>query len=412
MVVRSPMIADVGARIRALRTARGLTQAQVAQPSYTKAYISMLESGRTRASMKALEHIAGVLGVQPSDLLGGQAVPDAPQYQLVRLRYLATAYNADGHPKQAFPIIERAQKMAELLGDRSEQIRILAVLSSADIRTSAYDEGLKLLRECIAACESGALNDPPFLFRRFVDLGLAYSAQRQPKQALASFKRALAIGEQFALRRSLAGVYAGMAASHHELGDLELAIRFSQRSLDIYEGLGLLDRVACVLDNVALLYTEYGNRARARCSSGRPRWRWRPRTTVPSPRSRRRRPRSWPRPIRRPPSNRRSRRSPSHARWACSRLRSAISCSSASSGSRRRRRSRDVRSGMPARSLRSGHRTCCEWSTTAGRARPRRLVMARKRCGWLGARRMRARAREWTSARGPAPSATPVARLR
>lgn len=264
MVVRSPMIADVGARIRALRTARGLTQAQVAQPSYTKAYISMLESGRTRASMKALEHIAGVLGVQPSDLLGGQAVPDAPQYQLVRLRYLATAYNADGHPKQAFPIIERAQKMAELLGDRSEQIRILAVLSSADIRTSAYDEGLKLLRECIAACESGALNDPPFLFRRFVDLGLAYSAQRQPKQALASFKRALAIGEQFALRRSLAGVYAGMAASHHELGDLELAIRFSQRSLDIYEGLGLLDRVACVLDNVALLYTEYGNRARAR----------------------------------------------------------------------------------------------------------------------------------------------------
>lgn len=264
MVVRSPMIADVGARIRALRTARGLTQAQVAQPSYTKAYISMLESGRTRASMKALEHIAGVLVVQPSDLLGGQAVPDAPQYQLVRLRYLATAYNADGHPKQAFPIIERAQKMAELLGDRSEQIRILAVLSSADIRTSAYDEGLKLLRECIAACESGALNDPPFLFRRFVDLGLAYSAQRQPKQALASFKRALAIGEQFALRRSLAGVYAGMAASHHELGDLELAIRFSQRSLDIYEGLGLLDRVACVLDNVALLYTEYGNRARAR----------------------------------------------------------------------------------------------------------------------------------------------------
>ena len=45
--------ADVGARIRSLRTAKGLTQAQVAEPQYTKAYISMLESGRTRASMKA-----------------------------------------------------------------------------------------------------------------------------------------------------------------------------------------------------------------------------------------------------------------------------------------------------------------------------------------------------------------------
>src|ERR671930_207722 len=70
--VRSPMVADVGARIRSLRTAKGMTQAQLAEPNYTKAYISMLESGRTRASMKALEHIAGVLGVKPADLLGGQ----------------------------------------------------------------------------------------------------------------------------------------------------------------------------------------------------------------------------------------------------------------------------------------------------------------------------------------------------
>jgi transcriptional regulator with XRE-family HTH domain len=75
------MVADVGARIRSLRTAKGLTQAQVAEPNYTKAYISMLESGRTRASMKALEHIAGVLGVKPADLLGGVAAPARPQFE-------------------------------------------------------------------------------------------------------------------------------------------------------------------------------------------------------------------------------------------------------------------------------------------------------------------------------------------
>ena len=40
------------------------------------------------------------------------------------------------------------------------------------------------------------------------------------------------------------------------------AIRYS--SLDIYEELGLLDRVACMLDTAALLYAEYGNRERAR----------------------------------------------------------------------------------------------------------------------------------------------------
>ncbi|TMF65186.1 MAG: helix-turn-helix transcriptional regulator, partial [Chloroflexi bacterium] len=83
------MVADVGARIRSLRTAKGLTQAQLAEPQYTKAYISMLESGRTRASMKALEHIAGVLGVKPADLLGGAPSPAAPQYMLYEARRLA-----------------------------------------------------------------------------------------------------------------------------------------------------------------------------------------------------------------------------------------------------------------------------------------------------------------------------------
>src|SRR3989454_943869 len=208
------MVADVGARIRSLRTAKGLTQAQLAEPQYTKAYISMLESGRTRASMKALEHIAGVLGVKPADLLGGAPSPATPQFsllearrlieqgnaiealpilesleegltpadQLFRLRYLAVAYNLVGQPKAAFPLIERAQRMAELLNDQEEQIRVKAVLAAAYTRTYAYEE----------------------------------------------------------------------------------AILNSQKSLLIYEELGLLDQVACALDNAAALYVEHGNTTRAR----------------------------------------------------------------------------------------------------------------------------------------------------
>ncbi|HEY6203945.1 MAG TPA: tetratricopeptide repeat protein [Candidatus Limnocylindria bacterium] len=294
--IRSPMVADVGARIRSLRTARGLTQAQVAEPNYTKAYISMLESGRTRASMKALEHIAGVLGVKPSDLLGGIAAPATPQFelyearryieqhkerdaipilealeegltapdQLLRLRYLAVAYNATGQPKQAFPLIERAQRMAELLDDAEEQVRVSAVLASAYSRTYAYEEALRLLRDIVAACDSGVLNDPAFHFRRLVDLALVLTNLRQPKQALAAYERAIVLAEEFRDRPSLGALYSGMAKTYQNEGDLEAAIVYNQKSLQIFEELELFDQVACTLDNAALLYAEYGNRERAR----------------------------------------------------------------------------------------------------------------------------------------------------
>jgi transcriptional regulator with XRE-family HTH domain len=290
------MVADVGARIRSLRTAKGLTQAQVAEPNYTKAYISMLESGRTRASMKALEHIAGVLGVKPSDLLGGTSEPSTPQYellearraleegraseaipvlealeeglnagdQLVRLRFLAIAYNLMGQPKLAFPLIERAQRMAELLGDPEELVRIKAVLGAAFLRTYAYEDAIRAFRECILACDEGVLRDPAFHFRRFVDLAVALTNHRQPKQAIAAYDRAIELSERFNDRSALADLYAGLARTYQNDGDFEGAIRYSQRSLQVYEELGLLDQVAATLDSAAQLYAEYGNRERAR----------------------------------------------------------------------------------------------------------------------------------------------------
>ena len=290
------MVADVGARIRSLRTARGLTQAQVAEPQYTKAYISMLESGRTRASMKALEHIAAVLGVQPSDLLGGSATPAAPLYdllearrlveqghakeaiavletldeglppaeQLVRLRSLAQAHNLLGQAKQAFPLIERAQRMADLLGDAAELTRVKADLAAAYAATYAHDDAIRIYRECIQACDDGLLDDPPFLFRRLTDLAIILTHQRQPKLALPLFERALALAEQLSDRGAIGALYATLAATARGQGDVETAIRYSRRSLQTFEELSVLDAIAGTFDHVAVVYAENGNRERAR----------------------------------------------------------------------------------------------------------------------------------------------------
>src|SRR3989442_15130560 len=185
------MVADVGARIRSLPTAKGLTQAQLAEPQYTKAYISILEAGRTRASMKAL---------------------------------LAAAY----------------------------------------ARTYAYEEAIRVLKECVQACDDGVVKNPALQFRRLVDLAVAQTNQRQAKQALLTYERAIALSEEFGDRASMGPLYAGIAKAHHDAGDLEAAILNSQKSLHIYEDLGLMDQVACALDNAAALYVEHGNTTRAR----------------------------------------------------------------------------------------------------------------------------------------------------
>ena len=192
-----------------------------------------------------------------------------PSDQLIRLRYLAAAYLGTGGAKLAFPLLERAQRMAELLSDVAEQVRIKAVLAATYARTYAYEDAIRVLREVIQACDDGVVSDPTFHFRRLSDLAVILTNQRQPKQAMPVFERAIALADQFSDRRSLGVMYAGLAKAHHLQGDVELAIRNNQRSLQVYEELSALDQVACTLDNIAVQYAEYGNGERARESLAR-----------------------------------------------------------------------------------------------------------------------------------------------
>ncbi|WP_344646290.1 helix-turn-helix transcriptional regulator, partial [Streptomyces durmitorensis] len=62
----------IGRRVLRLRTELGLTQRQLAEPAYTPAYVSTLESGKVRPSEAALRHLAERLGVTPEELVTGR----------------------------------------------------------------------------------------------------------------------------------------------------------------------------------------------------------------------------------------------------------------------------------------------------------------------------------------------------
>ncbi|MFE5592483.1 helix-turn-helix domain-containing protein [Streptomyces sp. NPDC056549] len=89
----------IGRRVHRLRLQRGLTQRQLAEPSYTPAYVSTLEAGRVRPSDEALHHLAERLGVAFDELATGR-----PAHLATDLRLRLTGAQrtlADGAAEEA-----------------------------------------------------------------------------------------------------------------------------------------------------------------------------------------------------------------------------------------------------------------------------------------------------------------------
>src|SRR5207247_3581729 len=69
--VGKAVAARVGTNIREVRTKLGMTQAQLAAPEFSISYISAIERGKIRPSLKALSILARRLDVPLTFLLGG-----------------------------------------------------------------------------------------------------------------------------------------------------------------------------------------------------------------------------------------------------------------------------------------------------------------------------------------------------
>ncbi|MFI1016695.1 tetratricopeptide repeat protein [Streptomyces sp. NPDC020965] len=74
--------AEIGRRVQRLRKERGLTQRQLAHPSYTPAYVSTLEAGRVRPSETALHFLAERLGASFEELATGRPARLATELRL------------------------------------------------------------------------------------------------------------------------------------------------------------------------------------------------------------------------------------------------------------------------------------------------------------------------------------------
>nr|WP_055546706.1 helix-turn-helix transcriptional regulator [Streptomyces sp. NBRC 110028] len=146
--------AEIGRRVLRLRTERGFTQRQLAEPAYTAAYVSTLEAGKVRPSEVALRHLAERLGVTYEELVTGRSPQDATRLRAGLTdarRTLATGDTEDAAARFAALGAE-----ADLLGFTDERAAALLGLGDCAMETGE----LTAARDHFEAAEKLLADEP------------------------------------------------------------------------------------------------------------------------------------------------------------------------------------------------------------------------------------------------------------
>ncbi|MFD3696140.1 tetratricopeptide repeat protein [Streptomyces sp. NPDC058646] len=132
--------AQIGRRVQRMRTGLGLTQRQLAEPAYTPAYISTVESGKVRPSETALRFLAGQLGTSYEELTTGRPAHLGTELRLALTEAQQTL--ATGAADEAAARYRQLLADAERLGLAAEQAEALLGLGDCALETGGLPEAM------------------------------------------------------------------------------------------------------------------------------------------------------------------------------------------------------------------------------------------------------------------------------
>jgi transcriptional regulator with XRE-family HTH domain len=277
----------IGVRLRAARLRAGLTQREVAEGRYTKAYVSALENGLIKPSMAALRFLAVRLGTTASDLLADadgrwtrmeaelrlaagdwataedafrsilDADPPAAERGKVLLG-LAEALCRLARPAEAVRIAAQADELLTAAGQIDAARSARYWLSSAHHQSDNPTESRLLLEGLLTADSNAPPLAPDFRVRILVALASVMTLAGEPKRALLLLEEARGIGADLDDRRR-AGMLYSLALGYRATGDMEAAIRSGLQALALFRASEATKESASVENELALIFIGLGN---------------------------------------------------------------------------------------------------------------------------------------------------------
>lgn len=287
-----PIDAGPGQRIRQARLSRGLTQKQLAGGRYTASYVSALEKGLTRASLSALEYIAGRLGLpvdhflrdeQPlwdrihADLLLAseewlgaddayttmldRSLPDIERALVLRGR--AEARCRLGRAQDAVRDAALAHQLLIQAGRRVDAAYAAYWLAYANYLLENYSEARSLVGQVLAEVRAGLSVQSDFRLRLLVALANIEGVEGRHRQALALLEEGRALADDLDAHRRATFLFS-LALKYSASGDFEAALNTGQQALALYDVTASEREVASLHNTVALAHAQLGHVAQAR----------------------------------------------------------------------------------------------------------------------------------------------------
>ena len=294
---KGPIDPAMGQRVRELRIARSLTQAELAGSDFTKGFVSLVEGGRTRMSLRAAAIFASRLGVGVGDLVASGAGGGGSSAELGLLQaegHLGAGRFAEalevagklgrnvqgatrarparvhgrallelGRPKEAVIVFDEALRLFRSAGQRDLAARALFDLARTHAALDAHGEALNLALQCEHALAAGDIIDRTLELKVLAFLTSMLVLVGDFTAADLRSERARALAEDVTDPRTLADLYENLTVTRQRLGDLDAALTYARRAVAAYEDLGRTQDIGSTWNTLGWVYVQRGQASRA-----------------------------------------------------------------------------------------------------------------------------------------------------
>ena len=253
----------LGERVRALRVAAGLTQAELAGGRCSKEYISQIERGKTRPTESTIALLAERLGVDQGFLVSGVSTEERTKVETLLAR--AEALSEAHQYAEAVDAFREARPALEGTWAPSLELRTLSGEAWALQQSGEINSALELLRQAREITESTLFSDvdrADVLFR----IGVCRYKLSSVGTAVALFDEALALAERSGLPCDLlrADILGWRSRCHRLQRDYVAAHEDVELALELAQDLGDRRAIANTYFQASLIAQRQGHWVQSR----------------------------------------------------------------------------------------------------------------------------------------------------